>query len=192
MSQRIELSALLAIDQATTSGVAMGALVDGRLKRVSFGVAKTAQHRREHLYAAIALAGGMHKLGVVLEDHTGIPLTAYIDGEEVKRGPKQIRGMHAQYGRWLEQLDLIGHPEAQRFETRMDEWRRAVLGKQFAHCDRNTAKAEAVKWSQARFRVQASHDEAEALCILAWAAQTLPSRLAAQRLQGDLLGGYQR
>jgi hypothetical protein len=100
--------------------------------------------------------------------------------------------MGAARGRWEECLDMRGHPESMRHRVPMPDWRGTVLGKRFAHARKEVVKPEAVRWAQARTRrMDIEEDEAEALCILHWAADAIPARLAAQRLQRDLfdMGG---
>ena len=202
-SPRTEISALLAIDQAATSGVALGSYRDGRLHGVQSGTATQGEHRVRMVQAAKQRAGCLcyvggapppsypcpcrcdkiHTLAVILEDHSGIPARVGV-------GTPQLLGMGAARGRWEETLDHMGHPAAMRFRVDMPTWRAAVLGPKFARARKEVAKPEAVRWARARTgRQDVGDDEAEALCILHWAANNLPQRIAAERLQRDLFEG---
>lgn len=201
ISHRTEIAALLALDQASVSGVALAGFRDGRMHSIASGTATRAEHRVRHIQAATQRAGCLcfvhlsaervpyprpcecqriRSVVVVLEDHSGIPA-----GKGV--GTPQLLGMGAARGRWEETLDHLGHPEAMRFRVDMPTWRAAVLGPRFARARKEIVKADAVRWARARTgRQDVEDDEAEALCILHWAANTIPGKLAAQRLQRDL------
>lgn len=184
-SPRIIIRGILAIDQANVSGVAMGALCDdGTLKRVSFGVAVSAAQRTKHLQDALLRADlKIHDLAVVMEDHTHIPAAA-------GWGSATLIGMGDARGRWREKLEDAGHPRTMLFDVDMKEWRGDVLGRRFATARKELAKAEAIKWAEGRTKIKdIDHNAAEAVCLLYWAARTLPKRLAAERLQRDLFPG---
>lgn len=200
-SERIAIRALLAVDQASVSGVAMGMLPpDGRLRGIRTGTATDATHRVRMTKHALAIAGctcftsraaeleypmpchcgAVRALAVVLEDHSGIPA-----GKGVST--TTLLGMGAARGRWEETLDHFGHPDSMRFRVDMPTWRGVILGQRFAHARREVVKAEAVRWAQARTqRTDVGDDEAEALCILTWAGDAIPQKLAAARRQRDL------
>lgn len=204
MSTRIEIAAFLALDQASVSGVAVAGYRNGAMHSIASGTATKAAHRVRHIRAALQRAGCLcfvhlnaerepyprpceckriANLAVVLEDHSGIPASSGI-------GTPQLLGMGAARGRWEETLDHMGHPESMRFKVDMPTWRGAVLGAKWARARKELVKPEAVRWARARTgRQEVEDDEAEALCILHWAANTIPQRLAAQRLQRDLFTG---
>jgi hypothetical protein len=93
-------------------------------------------------------------------------------------------------GQWKADLGHMGHPKDMLFMVDMATWRGALLGARFARARKEVAKPEAVRWACARLgRLDVEADEAEALCILHWAANNLPQRLAAERLQRDLFEG---
>lgn len=201
-SERTEISAFLALDQASVSGVALAGFRDGRMHAIQSGTATKPLHRVRMVQAALQRAGCMcfvgaeppayprpcacgriARLAVVLEDHSGIPASSGI-------GTPQLLGMGAARGRWEETLEHMGHPESMRFRVDMPTWRAAVLGPRFARARKDVVKPEAVRWARARTgRQDVEDDEAEALCILHWAANTIPGKLAAQRLQRDLFAG---
>jgi hypothetical protein len=199
-SNRIEISALLALDQASVSGVALAGFVDHRLRAVQSGTATKAVHRthavraaiqrggctcivvreRRHDYPTPCVCGAIKRLAIVLEDHSHIPA-----GKGV--GTPQLLGMGAARGRWEETLDHFGHPDSMRFRVDMQTWRGAVLGRQFARARKEIVKEEAVRWARVRTgRDGIEDDEAEALCILHWAAGNIPQKLALERLHRDL------
>ena len=203
-SERATAKAIMAIDQASVSGVAMGMTSpDGRLRGIRSGTATQAAHRVRMVQTAAALAGclcftrapehptpctcgAIRGLVVVLEDHSGIPA-----GKGV--GTPQLLGMGAARGRWEETLDHFGHPDSMRFRVDMATWRGTILGPRFARARKDVVKAEAVRWANARAqRLDMGDDEAEALCILTWANDAIPGKLAAQRLQQDLFDVAQR
>jgi len=201
-SQRVEISAFLTVDQASVSGVALAGYRDSRMHAMQSGTATQAVHRVRTVQAALKRAGCMcfvgeqppeypkpcgcrriHTLAVVLEDHSHIPA-----GKGV--GTPQLLGMGAARGRWEETLEHMGHPEAMRWRVDMPTWRGAVLGPRFARARKEVVKPEAVRWAKARTRRQdIEDDEAEALCILHWAADAIPAKLARERLQRDLFAG---
>lgn len=203
-SERTEIAALLALDQASVSGVALAGYRDGRMHSVQSGTATKPDHRVRMVQAALQRAGCMcfvnlssaglaypkpcacgriASVAVVLEDHSHIPAGKGI-------GTPQLLGMGAARGRWEETLEHMGHPESMRFRVDMPTWRGAVLGPRFARARKEVVKPEAVRWANARTRRDdVGEDEAEALCILHWAANHVPQKLAASRLQRDLFAG---
>lgn len=199
-SERVTIKAFLAVDQASVSGVAMGLYAD-RLRSIRTGVATKPEHRVQHIKAALALAGCTCFLGaekaqrtypepckcgavaclfVVLEDHSLIPASAGM-------GTPTLLGMGAARGAWEETLAHFGHKDAMRDKVDMGTWRGAVLGPRFARARKEVVKPEAVRWAKARTRREdIGDDEAEALCILTWAADAIPQKIAVKRLQQDL------
>lgn len=210
-SERTEVSALLALDQASVSGVALAGYRDGRLHGMQSGTATLGEHRVRMIQAARRRAGCLcyasqpappypcpcscariRQLAVIIEDHSHIPAGKGI-------GTPQLLGMGDMRGQWKADLGHMGHPKDMLFMVDMPTWRGAVLGPRWARarkchgaCKPNCGcvKGEAVRWARARTgRQDVEDDEAEALCILHWAANNLPARLAAQRLQRDLFAG---
>lgn len=201
-SSRVEIAALLALDQASVSGVALAGFRDGKLHNIASGTATKPEHRVRHIQAALRRAGCMcfvgselppypkpcscrriQTLAVVMEDHSGIPASAGV-------GTPQLLGMGGARDRWRENLAHMGHPETMLFQVDMPTWRGAVLGPRFARARKEVVKPEAVRWAHARTgRADIEDDEAEALCILHWAADAIPAKLARERLQRDLFTG---
>jgi hypothetical protein len=201
-SARVEISALLALDQASTTGVALAGYRDGRVHGMQSGTATQLDHQVRHIQAALKRAGCMcfvgmdapsypkpcacrriQTLAVVIEDHSHIPA-----GKGV--GTPQLLGMGDMRGQWKATLGHMGHPKDMLFMVDMPTWRGAVLGPRFARARKEVVKPEAVRWASARVgRLDVEDDEAEALCILHWAAHNLPQKLAAERLQRDLFSG---
>ena len=201
-SSRVEVAAFLALDQATTTGVALAGYRDGRMHSMQSGTATQDEHRVRHIQAALQRGGCMcfvgaqppsypkpcgcgriRSLAVVLEDHSHIPAGKGI-------GTPQLLGMGDMRGQWKSTLGHMGHPKDMLFLVDMPTWRGAVLGPRFARARKEVAKPEAVRWARAKTRRDdVEDDEAEALCILHWAADAIPARLAAARLQRDLFAG---
>lgn len=204
-SERTEISAFLCLDQASVSGVALGSLRDGVLRGVQSGTAKHPEHRVRMIQAARQRAGCMcyvgraapaypcpcscdriRTLAVVMEDHSGIPASA-------AHGTPTLLGMGDARGRWREDLAHMGHPTSMLFDVDMPTWRGTILGPRFARARKEVVKPEAVRWANARTRRDdVGEDEAEALCILHWAADHIPAKLAAARLQRDLFADHGR
>jgi hypothetical protein len=201
-SSRVEIGALLALDQASVSGVALAGYRDGRMHGIQSGTATQGEHRVRMVQAALRRAGCMcfvsaeppaypkpcacgriRTLAVVLEDHSHIPAGKGI-------GTPQLLGMGAARGRWEDTLEHMGHPATMQFRVDMPTWRGAVLGPRFARARKEVVKPEAVRWARAKTRRDdVEDDEAEALCILHWAADAIPAKLARERLQRDLFAG---
>jgi hypothetical protein len=201
-SSRVEIASLLALDQASVSGVALAGYRDGRMHGMQSGTATLPEHRVRHIQAALKRAGCMCYVGatppdypkpcacgristlaVVLEDHSHIPAGKGI-------GTPQLLGMGDMRGQWKATLAHMGHPKDMLFMVDMPTWRGAVLGPRFARARKEVVKPEAVRWARARTRRDdVEDDEAEALCILHWAADAIPAKLARERLQRDLFAG---
>lgn len=163
-----EITALLALDQAGTTGVAMGRLNLTSLTGVVMGITKRRIHRLEALAQAMKLADGdFTKLAVVFEDHSYLPASCGF-------GTATILGMGDARGRWHELLDSLGHPEKLRFDVETPVWRRQVLGL-LPRTKAEAAKAAAVRWVMARHNAAAEdHNAAEARCMLEWFARNQP------------------
>jgi hypothetical protein len=160
-----EIRAVLAIDQAADSGVAMCELA--LPKKVRVGVMNNHGSRRVAIMGALQLAMTWPGLAVVFEDHSEVPAGK-------GRSTATILGMGAARGRWEEQLDMMGHPKSLRFKVTMSDWRARVLGVS-KRLDSDSLKRAAMlhcerKYSQALI----GHDAAEAACILEWAVITRP------------------
>lgn len=176
-----ELKVILALDQASTSGIAMGVLGGVHLRAVVAGTARKHTDRAKVIEAATVLAGGvLADVAVMFEDHSDIPASR-------ARNTATILGMGAARGRWEEQLDLAGHPQSMRFRVTSEEWRGAVLGRRFAKAPTEKAKAEAIRWATAFMsRIGGSgdaldHNAAEALAMAVYGAASLPLQIEASR-----------
>jgi hypothetical protein len=201
-STRVEIHAFLTIDQASVSGTALAGYRDGRMHGIASGTATQPEHRVRHIQAALKRAGCLcfvgieppaypkpcscqriRSLAVVMEDHSKIPASSGV-------GTPQLLGMGGARDRWRENLAHMGHPESMLFFVDMPTWRGAILGPRFARARKEVVKPEAVRWARARTRRDdVEDDEAEALCILHWAADAIPAKLARERLQRDLFAG---
>jgi hypothetical protein len=201
-STRVEIHAFLALDQASVSGVALAGYRDGRMHGIQSGTATQGEHRVRMIQAALKRAGCLcfvseappaypkpcacgriAKLAVVLEDHSHIPAGKGI-------GTPQLLGMGDMRGQWKADLGHMGHPKDMLFMVDMPTWRGAVLGPRWARARKEHVKPEAVRWARARTRRDdVEDDEAEALCILHWAADAIPAKMARERLQRDLFAG---
>lgn len=161
---RSTIHAILALDQAGTSGVAFGRLIMGTVFRsVTLGTTLRRAHRLEVMQAVQGLVGTIANLAVIFEDHSGIPASS-------GWGTPTLLGMGDARGRWHELLDSLGHPEDMRFEVDMRTWRGAVLGPEFVKAKTDVVKAEAVRVAEAMYRLpDLDHNAAEAGCILEWA-----------------------
>lgn len=167
---------VLGLDQARTSGWGL-APERGRVEH--HGLARTASQRRDVVELALSMVDGdPRRVFVMFEQHDHMPLsrlgrddfTTKRSGTRafaVERGPKQIHGMGKAYGRWEEQLDLFGIPVSMRAEVQPHVWRRAIHGVTSGE----QIKEAALKWALGTLNEPlASHDEAEAICITAYAA----------------------
>lgn len=164
------------IDQGSRSGwgVAHGRNV------VAHGVASTWRHRLAVLEYARALnAGTLRGVIVMFEDHSGIPLGRLTRDDHTtqrrgrsgapERSTASILGQGSNKGRWLEQLDMLGHPHAARDKVKPHVWRAklGITGKigtdraKLAACNIATAAVGAAI---------TDHDEAEGIAITIFAA----------------------
>ena len=87
-----------------------------------------------------------------------------VTGNGGKRWNTQtISGVGAAWGRWLEALELAGHPA--RRVTRIDTgtWRSRLFGGRRRKGEEY--KRMAVRWCLARYDIELPHDVAEAVCL---------------------------
>jgi hypothetical protein len=169
--------ALLAVDQASVSGYAVGRILEGgRFELVQSGVAKKCTERSDVLRLALAVCDASSLL-VVIEDHSD-----FFFGRG-NASVASLLGMGAARGRWEEQLDIHSHPAKNRFKASPGEWRKAVLGLS-NRTPAHHAKAEAVRYACA-FDVSTAfeHDAAEALCLAVYCAGTLLPRADAEHAE---------
>lgn len=184
------ITACLGLDQAARSGWGIGRLQGGRPTVLHHGVATDCVERRQVVELAIAVAGDPRQLLVMFEQHDHMALDRLTANDHrtkrtgehfVQRGPKQIHGMGKAYGRWEERLDDVGHPERLRLEAEPREWRRHVLGNQWA------SKEDAIRWAAAYLRENITDpDEAEGCGICAFAMLDGVARLEARRQKARL------
>lgn len=171
-----ERPVILAIDQAEHSGWCVHYAGVWH-----HGMARKAVQRNQAVHVAFQIAHeAQAKLLVVLEDHSGMPLTrgtrfdqdrrrgSYAGHADVIRGTATILGMGAAAGRWLEQLELMGHSPSWTMRVEPREWRAKLIGN---HGDSEAIKKRAIaRASQTVGRAIEDHNEAEAIAIAEWAA----------------------
>lgn len=166
----------IGIDQGARSGwgIAVGRTV------VASGVATTAAQRRAVLELARDRKGGsLRGVLVMFEDHSGMPLQRLTrdDHRTERRGragaPERstasILGQGSNKGRWLEQLDLLGHPKALRDKIKPHVWRAklGITGK----IGTARAKRAACDIASAATGMRIDdHDQAEGVCLALFAA----------------------
>jgi hypothetical protein len=184
--------ACLGLDQARRTG--WGIALERQVRES--GVATTHEERLSVLERARELAGGdMRRVFVLFEDHSGMPLTRLTRADrDTRRGGRHgapgrstasILGLGAQKGRWEELLDMLGHPQALRDDVEPRTWRARVLGTVGGTSE--TLKAIAGQWASAHLgRVVEDLDEAEGVCITAFAAQDGLARLGQRRAKQRL------
>jgi hypothetical protein len=149
---------VLGIDPAQTSGWAL--LCQGKL--VQSGSVVNAHLRSEVIRLAKhnEVLSGL-SLVIVMEDWTagGWP------------GHKQMFGMGAARGRWLEQIELAGIPSRRVISVYPQTWRAAIFGTGGSKIKGPQYKAMAVAHARSYFGMgrDPSDDEADALCIARWA-----------------------
>lgn len=166
----------LGIDQGRRSGwgIAVGRTI------VASGVATTAAQRTAVLELVRTRNGGtLAGVLVMFEDHGGMPLNRLTrdDHTTERRGPRQgaperstdsIITLGEPRGRWKEQLELLGHPQALLDKVKPHVWR-AKLGIR----GRGTAelKRDACRVASMTIGVPIDdHDHAEGVCIAMFAA----------------------
>lgn len=79
-----------------------------------------------------------------------------------------VRGASMQLGKWLAAFDGHGMPAARVRSVHVSTWRKAVFG----HVPRLSAdgwKRKAAEWVHQTYAIQAGDDEADAVCIAAYA-----------------------
>lgn len=165
----------LGIDQAVRSG---WAIARGR-NVLAFGLATTHAHRRAAVELAIELADGdPRQVIAMLEDHTGMALGRLTRDDKTstrangrpgapERSTASIIGQGKAYGRWLEVLDMLAHPQTLRDDVKPHVWRGAVgvRGK-----GTDMLKAEAIKVASGFAGALITDDNvAEAVCIAVFA-----------------------
>lgn len=169
---------MIGLDQGQQSG--WGIALE-RSPVVRHGLAKTAADRLAAVQLALEYAGGDPKwLWAMFEKHDHMPsdrLTTH-DRHTVRRHSRQgapersnqtLIGMGKNYGRWLEQLALIGMPETHVLEVRPTSWRARVHG--VTKGDDEKVKGAAVTWAGNHVGAPVpNHNHAEGVCITYWAA----------------------
>lgn len=147
---------VLGIDSAATSGWARGAPRAHRFALDASGTCRTACQRRDVVTAAIARAAEMRvPLVVVAEDWAPHGMT-----------PRTFGGLREAFGRWAEHLDLAALPVVRVMPNR---WRGA-LGLRASGSD--AWKRAAQLAVRARFGIEATADQAEAVCIAVYGAHS--------------------
>lgn len=180
---------ILALDQASASGYCIH-----HERLWLYGLARKATERRAAIHEALHAARSRNlKLLVVHEDHSGMPLLRGTKhdpnrrarphfGEldhEVIRNTATILGMGAARGRWLEQLDLEGHPASWVTSVEPRVWRAKLIG---GFGDTEAIKKRAIaRASQTVGKRVEDHNVAEAVCIAEWAAFDGWARFCAER-----------
>ena len=192
------ITACLGLDQAAHSGWAIGVL-SPKPAVVAHGVAQDVDERQRVVELALALAGGTDAWGrfapaprqllVMFEQHDHMALDRLTRNDRrtkrqgphfVERGPKQIHGMGKAYGRWDEQLDMLGHPERLRDQVEPRTWRARVLGT--TRGDTEQLKALAKAWATSYLGEPVDDaDEAEGIAICAFCLFDGIARLEGRR-----------
>ncbi len=171
---------VLALDQAAESGYCIH---HDRLWL--YGLARKATERRAAIHAAFHAARARNlDLLVVYEDHSSIPLSVGTKHDRqrkgpVRRGTAQVLGMGDARGRWLEQLELEGHPRSWVIDVDPRTWRAKTIG---THGTSEQIKDRA-KWRASRTVGEhiEDHNVAEAIVIAEWAALDGVARFLAAR-----------
>lgn len=164
-----ERPVILALDQAEHSGFAMH---NGRAV-CEWGLAKSAHDRGAAISEAFALRDKHEaRLLVFYEDHSEIPA-------KVRWPTPVILGMGDARGRWLEQLELLGHPRSWVVGVTMKAWRARTIG---THGGTDAIKGRAVRFASALVKTAVEdHNTAEAIVIAQWAALDGVARFFAAR-----------
>lgn len=175
--------AILAVDQASASG---WAIYDGA-KIAAWGLAKKASDRQAVIDNALLIAreAGLRLL-VVMEDHSKIPLEVGTKHDRKRGGPRPIRrntgtiiGIGDARGRWLEQLELAGHPEAWVMFVEPSDWRQKTIGN---YGGSDAIKKRAVDRAGNTLGVTVpNHNTAEAVVMLEWSTLDGRARFDAAR-----------
>jgi hypothetical protein len=186
------ITACLGLDQAARTGWGLGALRSGLSPTfVRHGVAKTHVERKAVVELALAYAGGdPRQLLVMFEDHAGMPLSRLTRYDRhsrrqgragaPERSTASILGQGAARGRWEAVLDEASHPERLRDEVEPRTWRARVLGT--TRGDTAQLKHLACTWATQRLcEAIEDADEAEGVCICAFAMYDGVARLAQRR-----------
>lgn len=174
---------LLAVDQAATSGFAIGLLAGVQARAITVGTARSAAERGKAIETAIALTRVQNEtladIHVIFEDHGD-----FYFGKGNGSVPSLL-GLGAARGRWLEQLELAGVKKGKVCKVATKDWRRAVLGLA-GNASAERAKSAAVTHARAVIGQDVEHDAAEALCILLWAARNLPASIETDKARASI------
>lgn len=151
----------LGTDQATSSGWC----IHVGQSPVRHGVALTAIERKNVVQLAREYAlehsqrNSLSWFIFVFEDHSQF---ASVNG----RGHGTLIGaLH----RWLEHLDLNGHPPHLRIGVRPSAWQKSVLGVKSAKVNSAERKQQSLLWASHHVRAPiTSHDQADAIALSAY------------------------
>lgn len=161
-------SYVLAIDQAAASGWAVVRIPDGAIldSGTASGELRGFADRARVVALFLALAGDA-PVRAIFEDHSD-----FYFGRG-NGSPASLIGMGKPRGRWEESLLRVMLPAHIKHDVQTKVWRRAVLGLP-SNVRKEHAKASAIAWASAKLGRKVDDDnEAEAVCIAAWAARNL-------------------
>lgn len=186
------ITAVLGIDQAERSGWGIAQPAHGLAHTfLAHGVARNHAERKAVVQRALECAGGdIRQLLVCFEDHSGMPIDRLTRHDRTtprqsrfgapERTTASILGQGAAKGRWEALLDDLGHPATLRDAVEPRVWRRRVLGTAKGTADQ--LKHLAATWATMRLGEPIfDADEAEGVCITAFAALDGVARLAQRR-----------
>lgn len=143
---------ILAIDPGAVAGWAI--FRSGNL--LSSGSADTPQERERAVSEAIELSEGS---ALVVAAETWRPMKSH----------RTMMGMGAAWGLWLAELQRAEVKQRRIIRVEPETWRRACYGQ--ARVPREEAKPRAIQFVKRCYGVAAGEDEAEAICIGAWASE---------------------
>lgn len=182
------ITAVLGVDQAERSGWGIAQPAHGLAHTfLAHGVARNDEELKAVVALALRHAGGEpRQLLVMFEDHSKFPFNyrAGFDprtGEGPKRDPLKVGiGLGRALGHWEFALNDLGHPATLRDAVEPRVWRRRVLGTAKGTADQ--LKHLAATWATMRLGEPIfDADEAEGVCITAFAALDGVARLAQRR-----------
>jgi hypothetical protein len=153
---------VLGVDQATSSGYCVHV---GR-EPVRWGLARTALERREVLRIAsmFATEHAVDAFYFCFENHSSM--------RRISASRAAVMTLGGMLHRWLEQLDLMGHPESHRFGVPPQRWQTAVLGVD-PKSTREQRKLASIVWANRRTgEAISSNDVSDAIAITDFAALT--------------------